>query len=111
MSQWVENGIEQLLLGSDVEAGYTPGTIRPQSVLQSDFVSRVGDLAMVKAEVIDGGIDQIGRFILSARIGSFSECRSAAASLVSDKELRKVARELLEPYEAAAESFAKECGQ
>lgn len=111
MSQWIENGIEQLLLGMDVDAGYTPGTMRPQTVLQEDFVSRVGDLVMVKAEVIDGGIDQIGRFVLSARIGSFSECRSAAATLVSDTELRKVASELLEPYEAAAESFLRECGQ
>lgn len=111
MSEWIENGIDQLLLGSDVEAGYTPGTMRAQAVLQSDFVSRVGDLAMMNAEATDDGIGNIGRLILSANFGSSSACRSAAATLVSSKELRKVARELLEPYEAAAESFAKECGQ
>lgn len=94
--EWVANGVEQLLLGSDVERGVT----------YERFAVAVDEFAM--DQLGQTGISQsvLGRLILRVKYGSPANARTAADELLlsadPDKALREIAEALLRPLAADA---------
>jgi|GEM_PF-4242092 len=93
--EWVANGVEQLLMGADVEYGVT----------YDRFAVAVDEFAM--DQLGDAGVSPsvLGRLILLARRKATVDAASAAGEALNcadpDEAIRQIAVELLAPYAKA----------
>lgn len=93
--EWVANGVEQLLMGADVEHGVT----------FDRFAVAVDEFAM--EQLGDAGVSHsvLGRLVLLARRKATADAASAAGEALNcadpDEAIRQIAVALLAPYAKA----------
>lgn len=93
--EWVANGVEQLLMGADVERGVT----------YERFAVAVDEFAM--EQLGDTGVSPsvLGRLVLLARRKATADAASAAGEALNcadpDEAIRQIAVALLAPYAKA----------
>lgn len=97
--RWIEDGVEQLLIGGDVLFKRRLHTI--QGVTFEQFATAVDEFASERLSGCGTSPSVLGRLILAARRKAASEAASAAAEMLgmpdADEALRQIATRLLEP--------------
>ena len=96
---WIENGIEQLLMGGDVL--FKRRLHGVQGVTFEQFAIAVDEFALQQLSGCGVSPSVLGRLILAARRKAASEAASAAAEMLGtgdrDESLRQIAAKLLKP--------------
>ena len=93
--EWVTNGVEQLLMGADVERGVT----------YERFAVAVDEFAMEQLGDTSASPSVLGRLVLLARRKATADAASAAGEALNcadpDEAIRQIAVALLAPYAKA----------
>lgn len=99
LHEWLENGVEQLLLGGDVR--FRRRLHGPRAVTSEQFAAAVDEFTFEQLSSSGMSPSVLGRLVLSAWRGASSDAASAAAEALNspdpDEALRRIARALLLP--------------
>jgi hypothetical protein len=97
--EWIENGVEQLLLGGDVR--FRRRLHGTQAVTFEQFAAAVDEFTLEQLSAPGISPSVLGRLVLSAWRKASSDAASAAAEVLNspdpDEALRQIARTLLLP--------------
>lgn len=97
--EWIENGVEQLLLGGDVR--FRRRLHGTQAVTFEQFAAAVDEFTLEQLSAPGISPSVLGRLVLSAWRKASSDAASAAAEALNspdpDEALRQIARTLLLP--------------
>jgi hypothetical protein len=99
LHEWIENGVEQLLLGGDVR--FRRRLHGTQAVTFEQFAAAVDEFTLEQLSASGISPSVLGRLVLSAWRKASSDAASAAAEALNsadpDEALRQIARTLLLP--------------
>jgi hypothetical protein len=98
-SQWVENAVEQLMMGGDI--GFKRRLHSVQGITFEQFAVAVDEFALEQLSGCGVSPSVLGRLVLAARRKASADAASVAAELLDcpdpDERLAQIARRLLSP--------------